>query len=128
MESILKKGLKLRPKVIDMTKLFEQDTLEWGLIVSEVRPGDIAIKKRGDEQRKNIIQITTSQYLLMWDIESEKEVSTLAGYDQFLTVDTFVRTGHTLYLKYEKQKMKKFKPLIHDYSYNLFCMPGIVQN
>jgi hypothetical protein len=63
-----------------MTKLLDNNSLHKGLIVSEVMPSDISIKERVKE-RTNVIQITTGETLLMWDIQNQEEVSTLVGYD-----------------------------------------------
>jgi hypothetical protein len=72
--------LTIKPYIIDMTKLLDNNSLHKGLIVSEVMPSDISIKERVKE-RTNVIQITTGETLLMWDIQNQEEVSTLVGYD-----------------------------------------------
>ena len=35
----------------------------------------------------------------MWDLDANEQVTYLSGYDQFTTVDTFVRTGLQMYIK-----------------------------
>ena len=63
--------------------------------------------------------------MLVWDIDRDKEVSTLAGYTQFLSHENFVPTGHTLYQNFEATNANAYPvPVTHNESYDLFCIPG----
>ena len=63
-----------------------------------VNPSDLRIVEM-TKYRKNVIQVSTQEVLLMWDLDANEQVTYLSGYDQFTTVDTFVRTGLQMYIK-----------------------------
>ena len=73
---------------------------------------------RGRELGKSLIQIATSNESLIWDIDLEREVSTLANYQQFLSPDTFTFTGHTLFQNNMSNSVS------HNQRCDLFCIPG----
>jgi hypothetical protein len=79
-ESLFTAQSSIQHCVVDMKKLLNNESLVHGLKVSEVMPGDILIKERV-KPRTDVIQITTKDTLLMWDIERNEEVGTLGGYD-----------------------------------------------
>jgi hypothetical protein len=87
----------IEAKVIHMSMLFDSDTIDAGLLVSEVSESQCRHVDLG-KKRKNVIQISTITNLLVWDVDDMEEVTCLRGYDQFIGVQNFVRTGLNLYI------------------------------
>lgn len=63
----------------------------------------------------------------MWDIDDEEEVTHLRGYDQFIDVNHFVRTGFDLKIPREKigtvTSMSKVKNMTRNSLSTFYCIP-----
>jgi hypothetical protein len=68
------------------------ETWEHGARIDYTRLSDTNI-----DSRKNVIQISTTEHLILYDLDKEQEVSNLLNYNRFASDANYVDSGFTVY-------------------------------
>jgi len=70
----------IKAKVINIDNFFDQYNSENGIRIQNVGKSDLRFVENS-KLRTDCIQITTIDYVMIWDIELNEEVTTVKGYD-----------------------------------------------
>ena len=114
-----------------MNDFFDQYNIDHGIRLDNVLQKDLQVNENCVE-RDDVIQISTTENLLQWDIEAMCEVSNMRGYDQITKINTYVRSGFVYpvvqkRVKQDKAKMDKSEIVTKNHNYTIFSLPKALQ-
>lgn len=118
----------IKPLVIALSSIFDPDTIDSGVKVQEVTKEDLKMVESSSKTRVNVIQITTVNHVMMWDIEFNEEVLCVEGYSQFCSSVNYVKTGLQFYMpnlkKGKTSNIQLMKKITKNKNGSIFVIPG----